>query len=184
VVIDPATGGLDLDDGATPRTHAPAIRWSSFPTLGYGLAGIPENIVMLTADAFGVLPPISRSAPSRRCITSCPGYTARVAGTEKGVTEPQATFSTCFRRAVHAAPSHRLRQDAGREDGPPAREMLAGQHRLVGRRLRRRRAHVDPHTRAMVRAALDGTLAAAASSTDPHFGMQVPSACPTCRARC
>ncbi len=82
---------------STPRTPAPAIRSTSFRTPRRpALPGTPENIVMLTADAFGVLPPISRLSPEQAMYHFLSGYTARVAGTEKGVTEPQATFSTCF----------------------------------------------------------------------------------------
>ena len=106
------------------------------------------------------------------------GYTARVAGTEKGVTEPQATFSTCF--GAPFMPRHPTVY------AKMLGEKMARQHVKcwlvntgwsgggfgVGERMSIR------HTRAMVRAALDGTLAAVASSTDPHFGMQVPSACP------
>ena len=65
---------------------------------------------MLTADAFGVLPPISLLTPEQAMYHFLSGYTARLAGTERGVTEPQATFSTCFGAPVHAAPSERLRR--------------------------------------------------------------------------
>ncbi len=143
-----------------------------------GMAGTPENIVMLTADAFGVLPPISRLTPEQAMYHFLSGYTARVAGTEKGVTEPQATFSTCF--GAPFMPRHPTVY------AKMLGEKMARQHVKcwlvntgwsgggfgVGERMSIR------HTRAMVRAALDGTLAAVASSTDPHFGMQVPSACP------
>ena len=83
-----------------------------------------------------------------------------------------------LRRAVHASPPHRLRQDAGREDGPSTCEVLAGQHRLVGRRLRRRRAHVDPAYPRHGAGGARRTLATVASAADPHFGMQVPNTCP------
>ena len=96
VVFDPASRQLDLDDARhTENTRA------SYPLtqirnadLG-GIAGHPRHVVFLTADAFGVLPPIARLNERRRCSISFPGYTAKVAGTERGVTEPSATFSTC-----------------------------------------------------------------------------------------
>src|SRR4051812_26592016 len=97
VVIDPRTGGLDLDDGQYTENTRACYPIDFIPnTLPSGIAGTPENIVMLTADAFGVLPPISRPSPEQAMYHFLSGYTARVAGPEKGVTEPQATFSTCF----------------------------------------------------------------------------------------
>jgi phosphoenolpyruvate carboxykinase (ATP) len=179
VVIDPATGALDLDDGRYTENTRACYPLEFIPNASAsGIAATPQNIVMLTADAFGVLPPISQLSPEQAMYHFLSGYTARVAGTEKGVTEPQATFSSCF--GAPFMPRH------------PAvyakmlGEKMARQHVRcwlvntgwsgggfgVGERLSIR------HTRAMVRAALDGRLAAIASSTDPHFGMQVPSACP------
>ena len=97
VVMDPDTRELDLDDQSlTENTRG------SYPlefidnAILTGTAGHPTNIVMLTADAYGVLPPISRLTPDRAMYHFLSGYTARVAGTEKGVTEPKAVFSTCF----------------------------------------------------------------------------------------
>jgi phosphoenolpyruvate carboxykinase (ATP) len=70
-----------------------------------GWAGIRKHVVMLTCDAFGVLPPIARLTPAQAMYHFLSGFTAKVAGTERGVTEPTPTFSTCFRRALHAAPA-------------------------------------------------------------------------------
>jgi phosphoenolpyruvate carboxykinase (ATP) len=106
------------------------------------------------------------------------GYTARVAGTEKGVTEPQATFSTCF--GAPFMPRHptvyakMLGEKMARQNVKCwlVNTGWSGGGYGVGQRTSIK------HTRAMVRAALDGTLASVASSTDPYFGMQVPSACP------
>jgi len=179
VVVDPATGALDLDDGRHTENTRACYPLGFIPNASdTGLAGIPENIVMLTADAFGVLPPISQLSPEQAMYHFLSGYTARVAGTEKGVTEPQATFSTCF--GAPFMPRHPTVY------AKMLGEKMARQHVKcwlvntgwsgggfgVGERMSIR------HTRAMVRAALDGTLATAASFTDPHFGMRVPSACP------
>jgi phosphoenolpyruvate carboxykinase (ATP) len=178
VVIDP-TGALDLDDGQYTENTRACYPIDFIPNAhDTGIAGTPENIVMLTADAFGVLPPISRLSPEQAMYHFLSGYTARVAGTEKGVTEPQATFSTCF--GAPFMPRHptvyakMLGEKMARQNVKCwlVNTGWSGGGFGVGQRMSIR------HTRAMVRAALDGTLAAAASSTDPHFGMQVPSACP------
>ena len=79
-----------------------------------GQGGHPKNIVMLTADAFGVLPPIARLTPEAAMYHFLSGYTAKVAGTEKGVTEPKATFSTCFGAPFLPLHAERLREDARR----------------------------------------------------------------------
>ena len=162
VVIDPATGALDLDDGRYTENTRACYPLEFIPNASEtGMAGIPENIVMLTADAFGVLPPISRLSPEQAMYHFLSGYTARVAGTEKGVTEPQATFSTCF--GAPFMPRHPTVY------AKMLGEKMARQHVKcwlvntgwsgggfgVGERMSIR------HTRAMVRAALDGTLAAA-----------------------
>jgi len=179
VVIDPATGGLDLDDGRYTENTRACYPLEFIPNASAsGIADTPQNIVMLTADAFGVLPPISQLSPEQAMYHFLSGYTSRVAGTEKGVTEPQATFSTCF--GAPFMPRHPTVY------AKMLGEKMARQHVRcwlvntgwsggafgVGERMSIR------HTRAMVRAALDGRLASIASSTDPHFGMQVPSACP------
>ena len=97
VVLDPDTRVLDLDSPEyTENTRAAyPIEFIDNAVLG-GQGGHPSNIVMLTADAFGVLPPIARLSPQAAMYHFLSGYTAKVAGTEKGVTEPSATFSTCF----------------------------------------------------------------------------------------
>ncbi len=97
VVIDPETRALDLDDDRfTENTRAAYPIDFIDNAVPSGQGGHPQNIVMLTADAFGVLPPISRLTPDGAIYHFLSGYTAKVAGTEKGVTEPKATFSTCF----------------------------------------------------------------------------------------
>jgi len=136
--------------------------------------GHPQNVVFLTADAFGVLPPISRLTPDQAQYHFLSGYTAKVAGTERGVTEPKATFSACF-----GAPFLPLHPSAYAE--------------MLGERLERHGARVwlvntgwtgGPygvgsrmklaHTRSMVSAALAGKLDAIDTMTDPVFGLAVP----------
>jgi len=179
VVIDPDSRELDLDsDGLTENTRGAYpldfIRNAS----DTGQAGQPANVVFLTADAFGVLPPISRINPAQAMYHFISGYTAKVAGTEMGVTEPSATFSTCF--------------------GAPFMPRHPGVYaRLLGERIERYRVGTwlintgwtggpygvghrisIAHTRAMVRAALGGDLEGVPVVADPVFGLQVPTACP------
>jgi phosphoenolpyruvate carboxykinase (ATP) len=139
-----------------------------------GIAPHPKNIIMLTADAFGVLPPIARLNPAQAMYHFLSGYTAKVAGTEKGVTEPEATFSTCF--GAPFMPRHPS------EYGNLLRELIArhdvkcwlvntgwtGGAYGVGNRM------PIKATRTMLSAALDGSLNSMAFRTDPNFGFEVP----------
>jgi phosphoenolpyruvate carboxykinase (ATP) len=179
VICDPATRALNLDDdSATENTRGAyplAFIDNAVPS---GQAGHPTNIVMLTADAFGVLPPIARLSPPAAMYHFLSGYTAKVAGTERGVTEPKATFSTCFgapfmvwdpnvyakllgeRIAKHQARVWLI--NTGWTGGPYG----------VGSRMK------IAHTRAMVTAALSGGLDRVAFQVDPIFNLEVPSSCP------
>lgn len=142
------------------------------------LGGHPENIAFLTADAFGVLPPISRLTPEQAMFYFLNGYTAKVAGTETGVTEPQATFSTCF--GAPFLPLHPmvyaelLREKIARHQ---SRVWLvntgwtAGPYG-VGHRMPLR------YTRAMVDEAFAGSLDQVETIVDPIFGLEVPTSCP------
>src|SRR6476469_11216192 len=95
--MDASSRELDLDDDSlTENTRGAYPLEYVENAVPSGQGGHPRNIVMLTADAFGVLPPISRLTPAGAIYHFLSGYTAKVAGTEKGVTEPKATFSTCF----------------------------------------------------------------------------------------
>ena len=179
VVLDPETRVPDFDDGSKTENTRCAYPLEFIPNASKtGRGGPPSNIIMLTADAFGVMPPIAKLTPAQAMYHFLSGYTAKVAGTEKGVIDPEATFSTCF--GAPFMPRHPTVY------AKMLGEKMARQHVRcwlvntgwsggafgVGERMSIR------HTRAMVRAALDGRLASIASSTDPHFGMQVPSACP------
>jgi phosphoenolpyruvate carboxykinase (ATP) len=129
VVLDPATHAVDFDaDKLTENTRAcyPIHYIPNFQPSGAG--GHPKNIVFLTADAFGVMPPISRLTADQAMYHFLSGYTAKVAGTERGVTEPSATFSACFGAPFANAP--RRTPDAGRADRAARGERLAGEHRL------------------------------------------------------
>src|SRR5207253_59810 len=96
-VTDPVTLVPDFDDASKTENTRVAYPLDYIPNASTtGRAGHPKNIIMLTCDAFGVMPPIARLTPEQAMYHFLSGYTAKVAGTEKGVTEPQATFSTCF----------------------------------------------------------------------------------------
>lgn len=142
------------------------------------VGGHPKNIVFLTCDAFGVLPPISQLTPEQAMFHFLNGYTAKVAGTEAGVTEPSATFSTCFGAPFLPLPpkvyAELLRKKIA-EHG--SRVWLlntgwSGGGYGVGSRMKL------AYTRAMIDAAFSGTLDSAGYETDPVFGLQVPKSCP------
>ncbi len=175
VICDPETRRIDLDDDSlTENTRA------SYP-LGHlhnvdlgGIAGHPKDVIFLTCDAFGVLPPISRLSEPQAMYHFLSGYTAKVAGTEAGVTEPSATFSTCF--------------------GAPFMPLHPGVYgRLLGEKITRHGARVwlintgwtgGPYgtgkrmklayTRRMITAALTGELDGVATHSDPIFGVAIP----------
>jgi len=178
VQIDSQSRRIDLNDdtftentrAAYPLTHIKNI-------VEEGKSGHPENIVMLTADAFGVLPPISKLTTEQAMYHFISGYTAKVAGTEKGVTEPKATFSTCFgapfmvwHPTVYAKllgekiKKHKVKcwlVNTGWTGGPYG----------VGSRMK------IQYTRAMLNAALNGKLDKVEYETDQFFNLQIPKSC-------
>ena len=142
--FDPDTRVLDFDDGSKTENTRSAYPLDFIPNASRtGRAGHPKNIIMLTADAFGVLPPIAKLTPAQAMYHFLSGYTAKVAGTEKGVTEPQPTFSTCFGAPFMPRHPVGLRQSAARADRQARCRLLAGQHRLDRRQVRRRPPHAD-----------------------------------------
>src|SRR6266567_703885 len=179
VVFDPGTRKIDLDDAAKTENTRASYPLMSIPNIvPAGHAGHPQNIIMLTADAFGVLPPVARLTPEQAMYHFLSGYTAKVAGTEKGIKEPEATFSTCFgapfmvlhpgvyadllgrKMAQHSADCWLI--NTGWSGGPYG----------VGQRMK------ISHTRAMIRAILSGDLSGVETTADPIFGVNVPVSCP------
>ena len=179
VVHHPDTRILDLDDGSLTENTRASYPLDFIPNASAsGMASHPKNVVMLTADAFGVLPPIAKLTPEQAMYHFLSGYTAKVAGTEKGLgNEPQATFSTCF--GAPFMPRHPTEYA-----------------KLLGEKIARHEVtcwlvntgwtggsygtgHRMPinHTRALLTAALDGGLAAAPIRTDASFNLNVPEAC-------
>ena len=142
------------------------------------VAPVPRNIFFLTADACGVLPPISRLTQGQAMFHFVSGYTAKVAGTETGVTEPQLTFSACFGKAFMPLHPTRYAELLGEKMEQHAVHVWlvntgwSGGPYGVGKRTKL------AHTRAMITAALNGTLNEVGYVADPVFGLQVPVSCP------
>lgn len=179
VMVDKLSRRVDLDDSTlTENTRAsyPATHIDNFDRSGQ--CGHPKNVVFLTADAFGVLPPISKLTKEQAMYHFLSGYTAKVAGTERGVTEPVATFSACF--------------------GAPFMPRHPGEYaKLLGQRIEEHGSNVwlvntgwtgGPYgvgnrmklayTRAMITAALSGELDEVAFETEPFFGLSIPKQIP------
>ena len=179
VVMDMTSRTLDLDDPSLSENSRGAYPLTAIPNASpTGRCGQPKNIIMLTADAFGVLPPIARMTPSQAMYHFLSGYTAKVAGTEQGITEPQATFSTCF--GAPFMPRHPS------EYGNLLRDLI-DEHKVacwlvntgwtggpygIGQRM------PIKATRALLSAALDGSLNAAQFRVDENFGVEVPVSVP------
>jgi len=178
VGIDTGTRRIDLDDDTLTENTRAAYPITSIPNcVRSGMAGHPANIIFLTADAFGVMPPIAKLTPQQTMYHFLSGYTAKVAGTEKGVVEPQATFSTCFGApfmALHPTVYTRLLGEKIEKHQVQCwlvNTGWTGGSYGVGHRMK------IAYTRAMINAALDGSLEEASFEPDPIFGVQVPAAC-------
>ena len=180
VVLDPDSRLLDLDDGTYTENTRAAYSIDRIPNASpTGTAGHPRNLVMLTADAFGVLPPISKMTPEQAMYHFLSGYTAKLAGTEKGLgDEPVATFSACFGAPFMALHPSVYAEMLGRKiaehevDCWLVNTGWTGGPHGVGHRMK------IGHTRAMVHAALDGSLRDVPTEEDPVFGLHVPESCP------
>jgi phosphoenolpyruvate carboxykinase (ATP) len=175
VVTDPETRAVDFNDGSLAENSRACYPIDFIPNASEsGAGGLPQNVIMLTCDAYGVLPPISKLTPEQAMYHFLSGYTARVAGTEKGVTEPQAVFSACF----------------GAPFMPRSPEVYAN---MLGEKIKQqkvncwlvntgwsggaygtgRRMPINV-TRTLLRAALSGELSKVEFIQDGNFGLQVP----------
>ncbi|HEU4572292.1 MAG TPA: phosphoenolpyruvate carboxykinase (ATP) [Candidatus Limnocylindrales bacterium] len=179
VDLDPETRVLDLDSERFTENTRGAYPLDFIGNASdTGMTGHPRNVVLLTADAFGVLPPISRLTHEQAMYHFLSGYTAKLAGTEVGVKEPKATFSTCFGAPFmprHPAEYARMLGDRLAEHGSKAwlvNTGWTGGPYGIGERM-----NIN-HTRSMVRAALSGALDAVPTRIDPNFGLEVPTSCP------
>ena len=179
VVLDPDTRKVRFDDQSITENTRASYPLNYIPScVSSGRGGHPKNIVFLTADAFGVLPPIAKLTREQAMYYFLSGYTAKVAGTERGVTEPQATFSSCFGAVFLVWHPTKYAEMLGRlidEHGSDVwliNTGWSGGAYGVGKRFK------IAHTRAMVRAALSGALHSAETYTDTVFGLHVPTAVP------
>ena len=179
VVMDADTRKLDLDDPSLAENSRGVYPIDFIPNASHdNLGPVPKNMIFLTADAYGVMPPIARLTPDQAMYHFLSGYTARVAGTEIGVVEPDATFSTCF--GAPFMPRHpsvygallKERIAAGGVDCWLVNTGWTGGKYGVGHRMPIR------VTRALLNAALDGSLKQAEFRTDPNFGFAVPVSVP------
>ncbi len=181
VVMDYNTRRLDLDDSSfTENTRAGYPLTHISNSVPEGRGDHPKNVIMLTCDAYGIMPPVAKLTPEQAMYHFISGYTAKVAGTERGMSrEPSAIFSTCFGApfmALHPSvyanllgekiAKHKVNcwlVNTGWTGGPYG----------VGNRME------IAHTRAMVNAILNGALKKVKLKTDPIFGLQVPESCPS-----
>ncbi len=179
-VIADEQGNLDLTDGRLTENTRSCYPIEFIPNCDLsGRAGHPKNVVMLTADAFGVLPPISKLSDAQAMYHFLSGYTAKVAGTEKGMgREPQATFSTCFgapfiprRPEVYGRLLAELIKKHGADCWLVNTGWTGGAYG-VGKRMS------IGHTRALLAAVLDGSLRDARYVRDPFFGLMMPQDVP------
>jgi phosphoenolpyruvate carboxykinase (ATP) len=179
VVLDEETRKINFDDSSITENTRASYPIHYIPNAVLPSRGRhPSNVVFLTADAFGVLPPISRLTPEQAMYHFLSGYTAKVAGTERGVTEPQATFSACFgapflprHPSVYAEMLGAKLRDHSAKVWLVNTGWSGGAHG-VGSRMKL------SYTRAMVNAALAGELEAVEFAPDPVFGVDVPVSIP------
>jgi phosphoenolpyruvate carboxykinase (ATP) len=179
VPMDSESRKVDLfDDSITENTRASYPRAFIDNIVADNKGGHPKNIFFLTCDAFGVMPPISKLTPEQAMFHFLSGYTAKVAGTERGVKEPTATFSTCFGAPFmvhHPKVYAELLRDKINAHGAQVwlvNTGWSGGEYGVGQRMK------IAYTRALLRAALNGSLNAVDFVTEDYFGLHIPTECP------
>ena len=179
VGMDTMSRRIDLDDATLTENTRASYPLSSIPRVSpSGAVGHPRHIVMLTADAFGVLPPISAMTKDQAMYHFLSGYTAKVAGTERGVVEPQATFSACFGAPFMALPPSVYAKLLGEKVAAhQVKVWLLNTGWTGGPYGTGRRMSID-HTRTMLRAALAGKLDNVEMREDPVFRLGIPVSCP------
>lgn len=179
VVVDTTTRQPDFDSKQITENTRAAYPVDFIPNCELsGMGGHPRNIFFLTCDAFGVLPPLAKLTPDQAVEYFLCGYTAKIPGTEVGVTEPKPEFSTCFAKPFLPLPPHRyaamLKEKMERHNTPVwlVNTGWTGGPYGIGHRMSL------THTRALLRAALCGQLKDVPFSPDPVFGLAIPASCP------
>ncbi|MBI3442560.1 MAG: phosphoenolpyruvate carboxykinase (ATP), partial [Candidatus Sungbacteria bacterium] len=179
VVMDEATRMVNLDDASLTENTRAAYTIRSLPNAyPKAVAPHPSHIFMLTCDAFGVLPPLSKLTLEQAVYHFLLGYTAKLAGTERGIEEPQATFSPCFGAPFLPLPPSRyaklLKEKIAKNNVQCwlVNTGWTGGSLGVGKRI------AIVHTRQMIQAAIQGLLASAPTKTHPIFGIDAIQACP------
>ncbi len=176
VVVDPDTRIIDLDDDSITENTRASYPIHFIPNhVPSGHGGHPHNVVFLTADAFGVLPPISKLTADQAMYHFLSGYTAKVAGTERGVNEPQATFSACFGAPFLPLPPGEYAKMLGERLATHGAQCWLVNTGWTGGPYGEGERMSLAHTRTLLRAALDGSLRNVETRTDPIFGISVPT---------
>ena len=179
-VIDDSTRLVDYDDASITENTRASYPIEYIPNAKIPCVGDhPKNVIFLTCDAFGVLPPVSKLTPAQAMYHFISGYTAKVAGTEMGVTEPQATFSACFGAAFlvwHPTKYAEMLAEKMQKHGATAwlvNTGWSGGSYGVGKRMS------IQHTRTIIDAIHSGELNDAPTIVHPHFGLHIPTRCST-----
>jgi phosphoenolpyruvate carboxykinase (ATP) len=177
VVMDPETRAVDFDDATLAENSRACYPIEFIPNASEtGAGGLPQNVIMLTCDAYGVLPPISKMTAEQAMYHFLSGYTARVAGTEKGVTEPQATFSACFGAPfMPRSPETYANMLGAKINQQKVNCWLVNTGWSGGAYGTGQRMPINV-TRTLLRAALSGELSKVEFINDGSFGLQVPKA--------
>ncbi len=184
VVLDKKTREPDYSDASlTENTRAAYPVDYIDNVVESGMAGHPEALIFLSADSFGVLPPISKLTTEQAMYYFLSGYTSKLAGTEKGVTTPEATFSSCFGAAfLPLRPGEYANLLRERIEKHNVRCYLINTGWTGGAYGSGKRININ-YTRAMVRAAINGSIEQADLVTDPIFGLRIPTSCPDVPAK-
>ena len=179
VTMDMRTRHVNLDDASLTENTRAAYPITHIPNMTRtGKGGHPKHILMLTCDAFGVLPPLARLTPAQAMYHFLAGYTAKVAGTEAGIKEPQATFSPCFGAPFMALPPTVYAKLLGDKIAQHKVDVWLVNTGWSGGAYGQGERIKLAYTRAMVKAVLSGALKDVPTQADPIFGMAVPLSCP------